>query len=380
MINRLFSLISFLFLVSTLKSQVLSPESIKSLELLRHAWNILDSNTLTVYPNWTGYRKIPVFIGSPNKQGLFVNPDKELPQGYLQIKTDSIWNIFVRDSSNVGFSGGGVGVLIDNIYYHQYLKLDLYSIEFNDNYISFLNEYFSVSKLPDSVVMLIKSEEYYMSIIFHEAFHVFQQKSKHWQLQRNINYLKPKIAALSCIEGMLLQDAFRSTSNEMAKESVQKFLTVREFKNGQLGKKQVNSEEDYEWIEGGALYIQTEILKTLLSTSQLKYLSYLDSMNLYNSIVNYNMPGNKDYYYGQTEASLLDRLSGPDWKVKILSKNIYLVDLLKEAVNYDGQIQKLNLQSILNAFQYKSMRKKIKIQFKKGNYIIDNKLSKENRM
>lgn len=372
MVNRVYSLIVFLSLCTTLKSQILTVESIKSLELLRYAWNILDSTTLTVYPNWTGYRIIPVFIGSPNKQGLFVNPDKELPQGYLQIKTDSSWKIFARDSSNVEFSGGGIGVGIDNIYYHQYLKLDPCSSEFKDGYITFLEKYFSVSKLPDSVVSIIKSEEYYISIICHEAFHVFQQKSKHWQLHQDINYLKSRIAALSFIEGMLLQDAINSGSDEIAKETVKKFLTVRDFKNDRLGGKQVNYEEDYEWIEGGAMYIQTEILKTLLSVRQTRYLKYLDSMNLSNSIVNYNMPGNKDYYYGQAEAYLLDRLYGPNWKVRILTKNIYLVDLLKEAVNYNKQLEKRQLQNILNTFKYKFLRKKIRSQFRKGNLIINN--------
>lgn len=372
MVNRMFCLLIFLFLVSTLKSQVLSPELAKSVELLRLGWNMLDSTTLTVYPTWTNYRQIPVFIGSPNKQGIFINPDKELPQGYIQIKTDSSWKIFARDSSNVGFSGGGVGVQIDNIYYKQYLKLDPYSRELWDKYILYFEKYFSVDTLADSVIELIKSPEFYISIAFHEAFHVFQQKSKQWQLQREIDYFKPKIAALSYIEGTLLQEALKANSDEIAKEFVQRFLTVRDFKNSKLGKRQVNWEEDYEWAEGGAKYIQTEVLKTMLSTSQKNCLSYLDSLSFYNSIVNLNDP-KKDYYYGQTEAFLLDSLYGPNWKVRILLKNINLTELLKEAVNYNGHIEKEQLQSILHTYQYKPLRKKIRVQFNKGNHIIDNK-------
>jgi hypothetical protein len=372
MVNRIFSLILFLFFVSPLKSQVLSPESTKSVELLKLAWIILDSTTLTVFPQWTNYRQIPVFIGSPGKQGLFINPDKELPHGYLQIEADSIWKIFVRDSCNVGFSGGGVGVSIDKIYYPHYLKLDLYTSAFKDNHISFLEKYFSINKLPDSVIIFIKSPEYYISVALHEAFHVFQQKSKHWQLKRDINYLKPEIATLSYVEGMLLQEALKAKSDEMAKESVQKFLTVRNYKNRKLSKRQVNYEEDYEWVEGGAMYIQTEILRTLLSISQKNCLFYLDSLNFYNSIVNFNEPGNKEYYYGQAEAYLLDRLYGPNWKEKILLKDIYLIDLLEEAINYSEQAQKEQLQNILNAYHYKTLKRKTRQQFKKSNYIIGN--------
>lgn len=371
MFFRIFTFIFFLFSAATLKSQVLSPESAKSIELLSQAWEILDSAGLKVYPDWTGYRQIPVFIGAPGKQGIFINPDKELPKGYFRIQSDTSLKIYVNDSCNVGFSGGGVGVLIDNIYYHQYMKLDLYSGRFKDDYISFLEKYFSVDKLPDSVMWLIKSPEFYMATAFHEAFHVFQQKSKVWQPKRDINYLKPEIAALSCIEGLLLQEALYADKIVAVKESVKEFLIVREFKDSKLNKRQINYEEDYEWAEGTAMYIQTEILKTMLSTTGKQCLFYLDSLNFYNSMVNLNEPGNKDYYYGQAQAFLLDRLYGPGWKEKILSKNIFMTDLLKEAVRYKRPDGEQQLKQILTTFQYESMKSGIRGQFKKGHYIID---------
>lgn len=368
---RISCILIFLLDASAMKSQILSPESVKSIELLSQAWDILDTTRLTIYHDWTGYRQVPVFIGAPGKQGIFINPDKELPKGYSRIQSDTSQKIYVSDSCSVGFSGGGVGVLIDNVYYHQYMKLDLYSGRFKDDYISFLEKYFSVDKLPDSVVSLLKSPEFYMATAFHEAFHVFQQKSKGWQPQRDINYLKPEIAVLSCIEGLLLREALYAETDQKAKESVQRFLTIREFKDSKLNKKQINYEEDYEWAEGTAMYVQTEILKTLLSTTGKQFLFYLDSLNFYNSVVNLNEPGNKDYYYGQAQAFLLDRLYGPGWEVKILSKNIFMTDLLKEAVGYKRPDGEQQLQQILNTFHYDSMKDRIRVQFKKGNYIID---------
>lgn len=365
---RIIFLPFLLLLTAPLKSQVLNPESLQSVELLKDAWIFLDSSS--IFHGWTAYRQIPIFIGSAQNQGVFINPDKELPAGYSQINSDTISKIFIRKPSGVNYSGAGVGVMVDDIYYRNYLKLNSYSTTFNDDYISFLEKYFSVDHMPDSVCLLINSQEYYKSIAFHEAFHIFQQKAKPWQAHKEINYLNPEIAALSYIEGSLLQQAYYSDSNEEAKELVRDFIAVRDFKNRKLTKRQINYEEDYEWIEGGAMYIQSKLLKAMLPYSQTKYVSYLDSLNLYNSVINLSIPGNKEYYYGQCQAFLLDRLYGVEWQTKILLKNVYLTDILMDAVNYDSQIQTSKLNAIFASFDFASMKRELKIQFRKGNYII----------
>ena len=365
---RIIFFLLLILLTAPLKSQILSPESLKSVELLKDAWIFLDGSR--VFCSWTDYRQIPVYIGSAQNQGVFINPDKELPAGYSQITSDTVWKIFIRKPGGVDYSGAGVGVKVDNIYYRNYLKLNSYSITFKDDYISFLEKYFSVDHMPDSVYLLINSQEYYKSIVFHEAFHIFQQKAKPWQRHKEINYLNPEIAALSYIEGSLLQQAYNSGSNEKAIELIMDFIAIRDFKNTKLSKRQINYEEDYEWIEGGAMYIQSKLLKAMLPYNQAKYVNYLDSSNFYNSIINLNVPGNKEYYYGQCQAFLLDRLCGVEWQTEILKEGICLTDLLMNAVNYDSQIQNPKLRTILASFDFASMKRELKSQFKKGNYII----------
>ncbi len=357
--------ISLLFIMhtpATLKSQVLSPQSLKSVELVEEAWILLDSSS--IFSGWSGYRKIPVFIGSVDNQGVFINPDREVPAGYSQITSDFAGKIFIRNPSGVNFSGAGVGVLVDDIYYRNYVKLNSYSTTFKNDYISFIENYFSIDHLPDSVYLLINSQEYYKSVYFHEAFHIFQQNSKPWQSHRAINYQRPEIAALSCIEGSLLQKAYYTDSNEEAKELIRDFIAVRVFKNSKLTKRQINYEEDYEWIEGGAMYIQSKLLKSMLPLNQVKYIHYLDSLNLHNSINNLSIPGNKEYYYGQCQAFLLDRFYGEKWQTRILLKDVYLTDLLMEAVNYDPSYQEQRLSIILALYNLPLMKREIRAQLR----------------
>lgn len=369
---RLSIILFFLYFNVSLKSQELSPESAKSIELLKRSWECLDSISAKIYPDWNNYRKIPVFIGLPKRQGVFVNPDRKLPNGFLQIKTDTVLKIFVRDTSNVKFIGGGIGVKIDDIYFNKYLKLDSYTPEFNDDNISFLKKYFLLDTIPDSLIAFMKTQEYYISISSHEAFHIFQLRSKPLHnFTKDINYLKPEVAALSYIEGILLSEALESNSDETTKELVSRFISVKEFKNTKLSRRQLNYEKDYQWLEGVATYAQVELLKRIIPESRMKCLIYIDSMNLQSSIVNLYEAGNKDYYYGEAQAYLLDRLYGQTWKIKILSPKIYFIDLLKEAVEYDKENKRQLLHSTLETFQYKAMKRKIKEQFKKGNIIIN---------
>ncbi len=108
----------------------------------------------------------------------------------------------------------------------------------------------------------------------------------------------------------------------------------------------------------------------MLPYNQAKYVDYLDSSNFYNSIINLNIPGNKEYYYGQRQAFLLDRLCGVEWQTEILKEDICLTDILMNAVNYDSQIQNQKLNAIFASFDFATMKRELKIQFRKGNYII----------
>jgi hypothetical protein len=171
----------------------------------------------------------------------------------------------------------------------------------------------------------------------------------------------------------LLSEALESNSDETTKELVSKFISVKEFKNTKLSRRQLNYEKDYQWLEGVATYAQVELLKKIIPDNQMKCLIYIDSMSFQSSIVNLNEAGNKDYYYGEAQAYLLDRLYGQTWKIKILSPKIYFIDLLKEAVEYDKENKRQLLHSTLESFQYKILKKKLRSQFRQGNLIIDSK-------
>lgn len=208
------------------------------------------------------------------------------------------------------------------------------------------------------------NDDQYISLSSHEAFHAWQGMIAPEKLAsaENINgdfesqypWGNASLQADWQAELDVLADALRSTDSTRTLELARRFLDLRAARrdSANLTPELIAYEQQREWLEGLARYTELEIWRQaytgkytpLPDTSMLAdFDDYAGFESRWSQEIQQmrRMAGDEGdgrfYYTGMAQAYLLDRLM-PGWKTSAFDKDIWLEDLLEEAVNGRSEI------------------------------------------
>jgi hypothetical protein len=206
--------------------------------------------------------------------------------------------------------------------------------------------------------LFIQPTEVQMTGVLHETFHVFQAISApdklesaedrygieedYWEIDEQMgNDWKEEVN--------LLTQALDAKTDDELKGLVEKFLEQRQNRRTihDLGRDMVDFERLIEWEEGLAKYIEIAMWKKAFSSPGYQSTTEMaqdpdfhnyetferrwrqEIMTMKNQAI--RQGDTRFYYTGMAQAFLLDRLM-PDWKNRIMEENVWLDDLLMEAI------------------------------------------------
>ncbi|MDA3866090.1 MAG: hypothetical protein PF489_04980 [Salinivirgaceae bacterium] len=354
-----------------------------TLDLIEASWDFLDVYIDSIWPEWKNYKETSVFVGAPGHFDLFVNPYKPLPSGFHKLPYELFGKeLFYRDSSHLSDSYCGLSLNIDDVYF-RLARIEPYSEEMSSKFLSYAQKRFerNNSTLP-GLEKHFYSYDNWMKVLIHESFHLYQLKKKPISsLTFPANFTRPNHIVLSFLEGQLLLKALETESDEELKEIVNDFITVRNRRYRYSIFWKENSDNEFEWIEGGATYIDYKVL-TYLRKYDLKlrgisadknHRSAIDLMTYYKIRLDidsryFNKYWGKDYRYGLAMILILDRICGNDWKEEILKRNTSLFGLLKKYNGYAVDRENARFKQIKDDYSYSFVLKQVK-RYKKDGFI-----------
>jgi hypothetical protein len=350
---------------------------------LKECRNITQTIGDKFYPGWD-FQKIPVLFYKPNVQELLINyPHK--PAGFRQYmgfnplgKDETIYvrndtTIFPIDGQNTRTEIEGISVLVVSDYYSRMRSQINGTVLYQpkDVVADWLEKWDFMESPYDEI-----------SMILHEAFHVYQNKmapEKYADEMVVSKYplLDPVNNSLFVLEGNILRDALFSKDSAAKTEKVKEFAAVRTLRQSRLKKEFTEYENLNEYVEGTAKYVEDKFLKIGESLMPVNEMYYRNGFNGYKGVLSklleYNINdmvkvaavsdnrfGNKygtgpmrwrTYALGACQALLLDEVM-PEWKTKIFEDSVYLCDLLKKAVNLTSSQQEEFLQKAKNDYSY----------------------------
>ncbi len=208
--------------------------------------------------------------------------------------------------------------------------------------------------------ILIQPSETQIGGLLHETFHVYQIKRAPQRLDTSEAAHKlgdqyrstaEKFQTEWKQESAILAKALEAKTNSEKAELVKQFLAAREArrKGYQLPQEFVDYERWLEWEEGVAKYVEVAILRAAYQSADYaplegmktdpdfkKYQEFEQRWSREICEVRFQSTLGENWFYqsGMGQAFLLDDLM-PDWKEKIFAANVFLEDLLAEAVAAD---------------------------------------------
>jgi len=206
--------------------------------------------------------------------------------------------------------------------------------------------------------LLIQPTEVHISGLLHETFHVYQTivaldkldqaenrytfDGEYWEIDENMHdEWKEEIN--------LLAQALKAENDEEVISYVTQFLEKREQRRVKhnLDNDLINFECLIEWEEGLAKYVEVAIWKQAFSSPNYKSLPEMSQDPDFKDYDNFEQRWRQEimtmknqasqegdtrfYYTGMAQGFLLDRLL-PDWKTHIMAENVWLEELLQEAI------------------------------------------------
>jgi hypothetical protein len=211
-----------------------------------------------------------------------------------------------------------------------------------------------------AVGVLFGSSDQYIASLLHESFHAYQgmlassrlesSERSNIAAQDSYPWSDKKLQADWQTELDLLVKAVQAPTEQQARDLAQQFLTQRAARRSASGLSQesIHFEQQREWLEGMAKYIELEIWRQAAETpgyAALPELSVDRDFKGYKTFERFykqqieqtarmaNDEGDGRFYYsGMSQAILLDRFM-PNWKASLMSGDVYLEDLLQQALN-----------------------------------------------
>lgn len=206
--------------------------------------------------------------------------------------------------------------------------------------------------------VFIQPSETQIGGLLHEDFHVFEQLSAPKRLADaeaahrdgdQYEAASEQFRAELKQEAGLLAQALEAKSDDEAANLVRQFLQIRDNRRQiyQLSPTLISYERWLEWEEGMAKYVEVACLRQAFQLSNYEPLSVMADDSYFKSYQKFNSRWSQEliqlrnpsgsgetrfYNMGMAEAFLLDRLM-PDWKNKVMMNNLFLEDLLRQAVS-----------------------------------------------
>lgn len=206
--------------------------------------------------------------------------------------------------------------------------------------------------------VLLDNSEHYMAAVLHETFHAYTGMVTPTRLadaenvtgeENRYPWDDASLQAAWQTELDLLVEALQAESPEATAALARQFLNQRAQRRQQAGLDQalVNYEQQREWLEGLAKYVELQIWRQAATTPGYQAVDALEFDSDFEDYRTYERQWSREvaqtrrmakdegdgrfYYSGMAQAVLLDRLA-PEWKNQILQDAVYLEDLLSEAL------------------------------------------------
>lgn len=210
---------------------------------------------------------------------------------------------------------------------------------------------------PYSLVRNKFNSDWHISAVIHEAFHAFQAKKVLERVrsaeasntfENSYPWKNPDFRETWQKERFILGTILKTTNEKKFIELTQEWLLLREQRRKTFDDpKLANYEQEREWLEGLGKY--AEVRSWILASDKDTYepieeMSSDPDFDHYNNGLNnrkneikqlqsdLNFSESIFYYTGWAQAEILDRLM-PDWKEKAFEPNIYLDDLIRNAID-----------------------------------------------
>ncbi len=223
-----------------------------------------------------------------------------------------------------------------------------------------------------------------ITMILHEAFHVFQKKmapEKHPDEAVLVEYpvLDPVNNGLIEVEGKVLKDALLAGEETERLRKIKEFVAVRSFRHGRLDRKLAEYENLGEYDEGTAKYIEYKFLRMGKLVKPIPEMYYRSGFYGYEALAerfksrlermidltslkknsSFNRFGAfpvrfRTYDLGACQSLLLDYCS-PGWKKRIFSKDYSLCRLLDEAMNLSKSQKEEYLSNAEEEYDYRKI-------------------------
>jgi hypothetical protein len=231
--------------------------------------------------------------------------------------------------------------------------------EFKENIPPFLRSAFPYRLAARLFLSAAGGVDTYIGGMLHESFHAYEgihapgriaAAENLFNQNQNRYPWENKVSAGDWqVELNLLADAVQAKSDEDATELARQFLVQRQKRRADAGLDAdlINLERQKEWEEGLAKYTELSIWRLAATTASYHPLPAMVDDPGFKNYANFsprwsqeieqirrmaNDQGDTRFYYsGLAQAALLDRLA-PDWKTKIMTDDVFLEDLLKDAV------------------------------------------------
>lgn len=303
-----------------------------------------------VWPGW-GEKQIPILLW--HKENSFLVGIQEPPKDWEEVPGDTFQGEEYFWNSNI--DPENFAMLIGDEWVASMAtkgETDLFLRQVFDDLLPSPFDQFIPYRL------LIQPSEVQISAVLHESFHVYQVlESKENFDSAELIYpdgdqywaIDEEMGAHWKNEINLLVDAIKTTSNEETVTLTRQFLTQRDQRRDEFGLEPalVDFERRFEWLEGLAKYVELEIWQQASQSSGYLPISGMAADPDFKGYETFNSHWNREiqqakiqaqkegdvrfYYTGMLQARILDRLM-PGWKTQIMEKDIFLEDLLHEAV------------------------------------------------
>jgi len=323
---------------------------------------------------WPGWEKADIPILVYNEGYAFLVNYSNPPDGWLKVpsgeKRGGPWEAVPGDT----FQG--------TVYYRQRLPdpeitPEAFTVQIGDRWVASFQtrEYAQISLIsgireslpsflraifPYRVMwrLLMGDTETYIGTLEHEAFHAYQgiasperlaEAESSVQVDSQYPWENPALEDAWQTELNLLYEAARADTKDDAAVLAREFLAQRDQRRAANGlePEYIDLEQRREWEEGLAKYVELEIQRQAALTEDYipepgmnkdpDFKDYATRLRYWsNQLSEVNRMSNRKedtrfYYSGFAQATLLDRLM-PGWKEQALEPDIWLEDLLRQAV------------------------------------------------
>ena len=190
--------------------------------------------------------------------------------------------------------------------------------------------------------------DFHQALLLHECLHAYQairaperfaDAQRAYRYESSYPFEDPAFVAAWTQEGRLLAQALNAREATRVRDLAAEFLRVRAERRraARLTPEQIDYEREMEWLEGPAKYAEMRFYELAAAAPGadgfrrgLPY--WRDDFRRLRSKLG-ALPGDQRFYLsGMAQAELLDRL-GAHWKMRMLSSDVHLEDLLHDACN-----------------------------------------------